>query len=191
MKQGTSYVQKKSWKGRRPNRCGGGNASDKYANMVTEHDTVSSACKATLTSNTDEEDVMGKFLKHGVDFLRLTTFFSDWRIRIQYESDIEDGTTVQFSDSYYDFKIYPKTCTRRQYFEDNINVGYLKDYAPMPKSHVMMMEARREKCETIQNCFGYFSLEGKFTAIINKEIMFNFAYVGLLLFVFCNNRRTF
>ena len=32
------------------------------------------------------------------------------------------------------------------------------------------MEARREKCETIQNCFGYFSLDGKFTAIINDGV---------------------
>ena len=68
MKQGTSYVQKKSWNGRRTSRCGGGNASDKYANMVTEHDTVSSACKATLTSNTDEEDIMGKFRNMGLTF---------------------------------------------------------------------------------------------------------------------------
>ena len=68
MKQGTRYVQKRSWKGRQASQCGGGNASDKYAKMVTEHDTVSSACKATLTSNTDEEDIMGKFRNMGLTF---------------------------------------------------------------------------------------------------------------------------
>ena len=66
-------------------------------------------------------------------------------------------------------QIYPKTCTRRKYFEDNINEGDLKNYAPMPKTHPSnSMEARRKRCETIKNCFGHFSHDGKFTAIENE-----------------------
>ena len=75
MKQGKSYVQKKSWKGRQPSLCGGGNPSDIFAGMVTDYNTVNSACIVNLTSNTDERKIMSKFRSMGLTFLRLITFF--------------------------------------------------------------------------------------------------------------------
>ena len=52
---------KKGWKGGQSDTCGGGNPSDDYAGMVTDYDTLNNACKVTLTSNTNDGNIMSKF----------------------------------------------------------------------------------------------------------------------------------
>ena len=153
---GGGWDTKLSWQGKEKTNSGncispGGN----YAEMVTEHNTMSTTCMAVLTSNTDTG-----------------TNASEWRILIRYEQEKKnDGTPVVVSADECTFKTYPKTCTPRKYFEDNINEGDLKNYAPMPKTHPSnSMEVRREKCESIQNCFGYFSHDGKYSAI-NSDLV--------------------
>ena len=148
---------KLSWQGKEKTNSGNCiSAGDDYAKMVTEYNTMTGVCMATLTSNTDTG-----------------TNASEWRILIRYEQGKNnDGTSLVVSADECTFKTYPKTCTPRQYFEDKKNVRYLKNYTPMPSQKPYWNQARKEKCETLQNCFGHISHDGKFIAIENVHAQY-------------------